>query len=483
MSQPYDLIIIGAGSAGLTAAEFAAGLGAKVALVERHKIGGDCTWYGCIPSKALLHVAQTVHQAKRASQFGLGLDENKGVDMAAVRHYIEQRIADVYQWETPAHLNAAGIELIEGEASFIDPWKIAVQGQHFEARHFLIATGAAPVIPPIPGLADVPRLTNQTIFANERLPKHLITLGAGAMGLELSQAYRRLGARVTIIDIGLLPNGDPAAASILAAVFANEGIRFVRGLAENAMATAAAEISVMVDGEAIQGDMLLLATGRRPILTGLKLENAGIVTGPESLAVNENLQTNVSHIYGAGDVLGGQQLTHFAGWQGFQAARNALLPGSGPGFSNVVPWAVFTSPEVAQVGLTEAEARAQFGATVTVLERRSARVDRAVTDDDLPGFIRILGHKGKIVGATIVAARAGEMINEVAVAMQNNISLVDIARTMHAYPSYSIGMQRLLAGEAQAAWLASGTGRFLRRLKGYASPFTTSDKNSPAAGS
>ena len=467
MSKPYDLIIVGAGSAGLTAAEFGASLGARVALVERQRIGGDCTWYGCVPSKALLHVAKTVKQARSASRFGLKLSEDRPVDMSEVRNYIDEAIAEIYQWETPEHLAAEGIDVVQGNASFVDPYTIQVGERQLRGKNFLIATGATPFIPPIPGLKAAAYHTNKTIFANERLPHNLITIGAGPIGLELSQSYRYLGADVTVVDVDILPNADPAVSELMANLFRKEGIKFVPGLVEKVSAPANDLIELTVDGTTIQGDMLLVAVGRRPSMAGLRSARAGVNEALHGLEVNESLQTNVPHIYGAGDCLGGPQFTHYAGWQGFQAARNALLPGNDNGFTKVLPWAIYSSPEIAQVGLNEVEAQHEYAAELTVLKRPLGRVDRAVTDDDLDGFIKVMVHKGKVVGATIVAERAGEMITEFALAMKNDLTLRDLASTLHAYPSYSMGMQRLLAEEATAAFVGSGTGRFLRRLKGY----------------
>ena len=461
----YDLIVIGAGSGGLTGAEFATNLGAKVALVEKHRVGGDCTWTGCVPSKALLKVAKVAQSVRTADHFGItsGMVQ---VDMGRVRDYVNSAIAEIYQHETPERLQAKGIEVFLGAARFVDERTIEVNGRHLQAKHFLITTGAQPIVPPISGLHEVPFVTYEQVFGNERLPEHLVIVGAGAVGVEIGQAYGRLGSKVTLIDkVGLLPEIDVEAGRVVDQVLAAEGVRFVLGEV-TAVSHENGDIYVnLKDGTTIKGDMLLVAVGRRPNVAGLDLEKAGVIYSLQGIQVDKQLQTNVKHILAAGDCVGGPQFTHYAGWQAYKAVRNALLPGNESGFTSVLPWTLFTDPEVAGIGLTETKAREMYGEEIRVAKRPLTHVDRAVTDNQQAGFIKIVHlPKGKILGATIVAPRAGEMITEFAVAKQHDLSLDDLAQTIHVYPSYGMGVQRLAAEVAMQRFLTSSLGKVLRRF-------------------
>ncbi len=459
----YDLVVIGAGSAGLTAADFAVELGGKVALVEKYRVGGDCTWTGCVPSKALLQVAKVIKTANTAVSYGLTPSATK-VDIKLIRTQIQRVIADIFQHETVDVLRGKGIDVLTGAAQFLDPHTIQVDGQTITSRHFIIATGAKPFIPPIFGLEAVPFHTYETIFDNDHLPGHLVVLGAGAVGVELSQAYRRLGAEVTLIDEQLLPVVEEDVRVVLHQVLADEGIKFGEGLVTAVTNPSPNEIEVVVDGSSIIGDMLLVATGRRPNIATLGLKQAGVAFSEQGIQVNDKLQTTANRIFAAGDCTGGFQFTHYAGWQGFQAVRNALLPGSAVGTMDTVPWTIFSDPEIAQVGLTAAAAQNQYE-NVQITKQPLDRVDRAVTDQAVAGFIKIVHtENGRILGAAIVAPRAGEMINEFAIAMQHNLKIRDLAEAMHVYPSYGMGIQRLAAKQATGALLQSYVGKLLRRF-------------------
>lgn len=473
MNEPYDLVIIGAGSAGLTAVNFARQFGAKTALVERERIGGDCTWVGCVPSKALLHAAKLVQSARTAARMGLVTGVNGvSVDMVQVRDYVRQTIASVCQYETPQIIEGKGVDVILGEAQFRDAYNLEVGDRVIAGKKFLLASGAHPFVPPISGLAETPFITYKQIFQVERLPQHLLVLGAGPIGVELAQAYGRLGAQVTLIDVGILPREDEEVGQVMERVLRREGVGCVRGLATAVSHQDGQFRLTVADTESesettLTGDMLLVAVGRRANVEGMGLAEAGVAYGRDGIQVNDNLQTTAGHIYAAGDCLGGHQFTHFASWQAYKAVRNALLPGSSRGHSDIVPWTIFTDPEVAQVGLTLVEAQAQYGDQATVIRQNLDRVDRAMTDNALDGFIKIVRHRdGRILGAAIVAPRAGEMISEVALAMQNNIKLAGMAHTIHPYPGYAIGMQALAADEVTNDFVNSRVGRIVRRLAG-----------------
>jgi len=464
MSEIFDLIIIGAGSGGLTAAQFARQLGAKVALIEKDRIGGDCTWTGCVPSKALLKAAKVAYHVRTASDYGI-CTQPPDVHMGKLRDYIRQVIGEVYQHETPESLMHNGIEVVLESARFVATQTIQAGSRTMSAKKFIIATGALPFIPPIPGLQEVPYRTYLDIFDNDYLPDRFVVIGAGPIGAEIAQAYQRLGSQVTLIDIGLLPREEPEVAEVIGTVFAREGLQFVKGLVNSARREGN-EIVLNIKEHECRGDMLLVAVGRAPNIAGLDLEQAGVIYSDKGIPVDKYLRTNMKHIYAAGDcVAGNHQFTHVAGWQAFQAARNALLPFNDRGFSDVVPWTTFTDPEVAHVGLTEAEAREAYGDAVRVAFWPMARTDRAVSDNDQDGFIKVMHKKnGKVLGATIVAARAGETITEFAVAIKHGLKLIDLANVIHAYPTYSIANMQLAGTVTINSLLDSTLGKILLQV-------------------
>jgi pyruvate/2-oxoglutarate dehydrogenase complex dihydrolipoamide dehydrogenase (E3) component len=469
MTDTFDFIVIGAGSGGLTAAKFAASLGVSVVLVEKQRVGGDCTWTGCVPSKALLRAARAAHEARNASAYGVSAAPVV-VDMVAVHAYVQATIAQIYQSETPEVLEGNGIEVVLGEARFVDPQTIRIGERTLCGKNFLLATGAHPVLPDLPGLLGTPYHTYETLFDNARLPDRMLILGAGPVGLEMAQAYQRLGAQVTVVGDTLLPKDEPEAQHVLRTVLEREGVRFVPGRADR-VAYEAGLFTLSVGGESHQADLLLVAVGRAPHVAGLGLDMAGVAFSERGIPVNEHLQTNVRHIYAAGDCTGGYQFTHFAGWQAFQAARNALLVGSAKGFSDVVPWCTFTDPEVAHVGLTEAQAREKHGEAVRTLHRSASQNDRAVCENDLEGFIKIVHlTDGHLLGATIVAARGGEMITEFAIALQHRLKVGDLATTIHAYPTYSTTIQIMASEEAVTEVFSGLGGRLIKKLSGLSDP-------------
>jgi pyruvate/2-oxoglutarate dehydrogenase complex dihydrolipoamide dehydrogenase (E3) component len=461
----FDLAIIGAGSAGLTAAAFAAQLGAKVALIEKSRPGGDCTWTGCVPSKALLKAAKVAHQVRTAARFGI-VSPAPVADMPAVRDFIRRAIAEVYQPETPEALRTQGIDFVQGAARFTSPSTLVAGEREIRAKSFVIATGARPQIPPISGLERVPFLTYEQIFDNDHLPRTLTIIGGGPIGMELAQAYQRLGAQVTVIAARLLPKDEPEVRDTMQRVFEREGIRFVWAHAQSAR-TDGHEIVVSTPAGEARGDLLLLASGRRPNLADLDLGKAGVAHSATGIPVDRHLRTNISHIYAAGDILGGYQFTHLAGWQAFQAARNALLPGTTSGLTDLVPWVTFTDPEVAHIGLTEQQARTKHGDSVHASRWPMTRTDRAICEDDTDGFIKIVSTGGIPVGATVVHARAGETIAELTLAIQHRLKLSDLAAAIHPYPTYATAVQQLAAEQTVENLLSGFSGRLIRGLSGF----------------
>jgi len=459
----YDLVVIGAGSGGLVAARFAAKLGARVALVEKSRIGGDCTWTGCVPSKALLKAARVAHDVRTASHYGV-ITDAPSVDMGKVRAYVDSAIQAVYQFETPERLQAEGVDVVFGAAQFVDAYTIGVGGQVVRSKTFLLTTGARPLIPQIEGLNRVPFVTYEDIFDNDVLPRNMIVVGAGPVGMEMAQAYQRLGAQVTVVAKRLLPKEDQDVQIQMQSLLEREGIRFV--LEEAKAAHRDRDAIVVATGPTeLRGNLLLIAAGRKPAVDGLDLEKAGVKYSRRGIVVDRRLQTNVKHIYAAGDVAGGYQFTHFAGWQAFEAVRNALLPGSSPGMTDLVPWVTFTDPEVAHVGLSEQEAIARFGRSARVHRWNMDRVDRAVCENDTSGFMKIIAKDdGTILGATIIATRAGEAIVELIVAMKEKVKISDLAGAIHPYPTYSTAVQQLAADVAVDDLLSGASGRVVRAL-------------------
>jgi len=466
MNETYDLVIIGGGSAGLTAASFAVQLGVRVALVEGHRLGGDCTWTGCVPSKTLLRAAKVAHEMRTASRYGLPPADPQ-VDLRAVMTHVRAVVASVYQEESPEALRANGIDVFLDNARFLDPHTLAAGQTTLTARHILIATGAHPSVPPIAGLDAVNYLTYESIWDLDRLPQHLLVVGAGPVGCEMAQAFRRLGARVTLIVSSdrVLPREEPAASRALGEAFEAEGINLRYHARAKRIWQDEAGIYLVAGDDEMAGDALLIAAGRRPNVDGLDLEKAGVAHSASGIQVNDDLRTSQRHIYAAGDCIGGPQFTHYAGWQAFMAVRNALLPGASKGITDQVPWTTFTDPEVAHAGLTEAQARDRFGDSVAVSEWPMNRVDRAVTDGRTAGFIKLV-HKtdGHLLGATIVAERAGEMIHEWILAFDSGLKVGDLSRAIHVYPTYSIASMQLSAAFRTAQLLDGTSGRVVRAL-------------------
>jgi pyruvate/2-oxoglutarate dehydrogenase complex dihydrolipoamide dehydrogenase (E3) component len=384
--------------------------------------------------------------------------------MTEVRDYVRAAISRVYQFETPERLREQGIGVTMGAPCFVDEHTVAVGDARIRAESFLITTGARPARPAIEGIADVPYLTYEQIFDNERLPRRMIVVGGGPIGAEMAQAYQRLGSQVTVIARSLLPKDEPEARRRIEQVFEREGVRLVRGRAQSVRRDGDEVVLAAGDAE-IRGDMLLVAGGRVPNVDDLDLRKAGVEYSAEGIPVDDQLRTNVKHIFAAGDVVGGYQFTHFAGWQAFQAVRNALLPGHSSGFTDTVPWVTFTDPEVAHVGLTEAEARLKFGGKIQVRQWEMSHTDRAVCESDEDGFIKAIATEdGIIAGATIVAGRAGETVTEFILAIKNKWKFSDLAGAIHAYPTYSTAVQQLAADVAIDQLLSGTSGKLLLGL-------------------
>jgi dihydrolipoamide dehydrogenase len=442
----YDLTIIGGGSGGLTAARLATSLGARVLLIDKEHLGGDCLYTGCVPSKSLIHVARIVHQAKNAAKLGL-VPANLEVDLAKINNHIQAVIRQVAESEK---VYTEGVTVKFGEVSFKSATELTLNGETFSSRNTVISTGSRPLVPRIEGLEEAGYLTNEDVFNLMSLPPSLVIVGGGPIGLELGQAFRRLGSDVTIIE-GLdriLPQEDQEVSAILTDVLRSEGIMVVtNALFTNAKRDGNKKIVIAKQGEkhlAFEADEILLTIGRQPNIEGLNLEAARITYRNKGIKVNEHLQTSTPNIFAIGDVVGGYLFTHIAAYQAGIAVRNALIPIIKKKVDyRVVPWCIFTDPEVARVGLTSDKAENHHKAT-RIVTFPVADIDRAQAENATTGFIKLIlaGKKEEIVGAHIVCAHAGELLGELTLAMQRHLTINDILDTIHAYPTMSTGIQQ-----------------------------------------
>ncbi len=456
----WDLLVVGGGTAGLVAAKTAAGFGASVLLIERDRIGGDCLWTGCVPSKALLGAAHAAQDARIATRYGIRVEQIT-LDFAAVMAYVRQAIAAIEPTDSPAAMRAAGVSAAHGSARFTGPHAVAVDGVPGKFRQALVATGAAPVMPPIPGLAAADPLTNESVFELTRLPGRLLVLGGGSIGCELGQAFARLGSDVTIIEAAerLLIREDPDAADLVTRALAGDGVKLRTGVAMTAVRRdGSAWVAVLADGSEIGFDSVLVAVGRRPRTSNLGLEVAGVELDQRGyVRVDARLRTTNPRIWAAGDLTGHPQFTHTAGVHGSLAAGNAVLGLRRRVDVASIPRVTFTQPEVAAVGVNVERARA-LGLTVRTVEH--GEVDRAIAEQQTAGFSRlVLDGKGRVVGATIVGPRAGESLAEAVLAARHGLRARDIAAATHAYPTYSDGLWKAAIAQVQAQLAGGVTGR------------------------
>lgn len=454
----YDLVVLGGGTAGIIAARTAGRLGASVVLVERDRTGGDCLWTGCVPSKSLIAAAHTAHRIRTSGRFGITPTQPK-VDFAAVRAHIRQAIARIEPADSPTALTWAGAEVIHGDAVFTGPREVRVDGRTLRFRHALIATGSSPALPPVPGLAEVEPLTSDTVWDLTELPARLVVLGGGPIGCELGQAFSRLGSEVTIIEATerLVPREEPPAGIALAAALSAEGIRVLTGTTMTKAGGSTGALELAVSGPegttVVRADRVLVSTGRQPRTAGLGLEAAGVrLDDRGQVVVDAKLRTSNRRIYAAGDVTGALPFTHVAGMHGSIAATNAVLAPTRRIDHERIPWVTFTDPEIAHVGLTETQARQRHGGAVRVRLLRHDHLDRAIVEDDTDGFTHVvLDQKGRVLGATIVAPRAGEVIAELTALIARGGRLRDLAPVVHAYPTWADGVWHAAVAEADAA--------------------------------
>lgn len=432
-----DICVIGAGSGGLSVAAGAVQMGARVVLIEGGEMGGDCLNAGCVPSKALIAAARAAEAQRRGFRGVAALEPQ--MDFAAVKDHVAAVIAGIAPVDSQERFEGLGCTVIRAFARFIGPREVEAGGQVIRARRFVIATGSRPLIPAIQGVGSTPHFTNETVFQLREKPGHLIIIGGGPVGMEMAQAHRRLGSEVTVVEAGqMLGREDPELAAVVIAALEGEGVRFVQGQPVVRLSGKAGAVEVVLgDGTAITGTHLLLAMGRKVALEGLNLEAAGIAHTPQGVTVNASLRSTNRRVYAVGDAAGAGQFTHLAGYHAGIVVRQAVLGLPAQAKTHAIPRATYTDPELAHVGLTEAEARKAHGAALTVVRAEFAHNDRAQADGKAKGLIKVMVVKGRPVGASIVGPQAGELISLWALALSSRLKMSAIAGMVAPYPTLS----------------------------------------------
>jgi pyruvate/2-oxoglutarate dehydrogenase complex dihydrolipoamide dehydrogenase (E3) component len=460
-----DLCVIGAGAGGLAVAAGAAQMGAEVVLIERGPMGGDCLNFGCVPSKSLLAAARVAALAQRAAPFGIAAAPSH-TDFAATARAVQEVIATLAPNDSVERFEGLGVRVLRAEACFTSGRTVRAGDSEIRPRRFVIATGSRPMVPAIPGLDRVPYLTNETIFANSELPEHLIVIGGGSIGVEMAQAHCRLGARVTVLDVGpLLPRDDPELAARLAAHLAAEGVETrprieIVGTESNADGI----VVSLAGGERIAGSHLLIATGRRPNIEALDLPAAGITANAGGISVDARLRTSNRRAFAVGDVAGGPQFTHIALYHAGIVIRNALFRLPAKVDYRALPWVTYTEPELAQVGMIEAGARA-VDAKARVLRWPFTDNDRAQTERDTEGLVKIvLRPNGRILGASILGVGAGDLIVPWALAISQRLKIGALANMIVPYPTRSEAGKRAAGCYYAPALFSPRTRRLVRLL-------------------
>ena len=448
MGISTDVVVVGGGASGLSAAFTARRRGASVVLVERRRLGGDCTWTGCVPSKTLIEQARKVHAGRQ-----MGLEGE--IDFAAVMERVNERVLKVSAEEDRPALEAQGIRVLEGQASFAGPRRLLVDGTPLTGRVIVLATGSTALVPPVPGLREAEPLTNDTVFDLRKLPERLVVMGGGPIGLELAQAFNRLGSQVTIVEgLDRVANREePETSEAITQVLTGEGVELVLGsFVEEASRGTGGSVTLRTSGgTGVIGDALLCAVGRRPVTDGLEADRGGVELDERGFVkVDGKLRTTAEGVYAAGDICGGLQFTHVGYAMGSLAVENGLgkLPKAFD--DRVLPWVTFTDPEIGRVGLTEAEAYEAHGESAKVAYLPIAETDRAKTSGEGAGFVKMVAGPhpvvrglagGQLLGATVVCPAGGDVVHELALAMHTRTITGRVAQAVHAYPSWSLAVR------------------------------------------
>lgn len=447
----YDLVVIGAGTAGLVTAAGAAGLGAKVALIERRLLGGDCLNFGCVPSKALLAAARTAATARRSGDYGVDISGDVSVDFPRVMARVRRLRASISRHDSARRFQSLGVDVFLGDAAFTEGGEAVQVGDAvLRYRKAVLCTGGRPAVPSIPGLDAAGYLTNESLFSLTTLPKRLAVIGGGPIGCEMAQAFSRLGSQVRLYQSRsrLLPRDDPEAAALLAASLSRDGVEiFCNARVQEVCRGDGGKTVVAGVGQSTERhecDAILVATGRTANVEGLRLDAAGIACGPDGIRVDDSLRTTNRRVFAAGDVCSDHKFTHAADFQARIVIQNALFFGRAKQSRLLIPWCTYTSPEIAHVGV-QPEAGRGDGSETTTLVHRLSQVDRALLDGETDGFVKLHLRRGsdRIVGATVVAPHAGELISEITLAIQQRIGLKAIASVIHPYPTEAEAIRKL----------------------------------------
>jgi pyruvate/2-oxoglutarate dehydrogenase complex dihydrolipoamide dehydrogenase (E3) component len=467
MSRPYDLVVLGGGTGGLVSALVGAGAGARVALIERERTGGDCLWTGCVPSKSLIAAARLAHRMRHADAVGLAPVAPE-VDFARVMDRVWSAIRTIEPEDSPERLRTAGVEVLKASGRFTGPGRIDADGHELRWRSAIIATGSSPLMPPIPGLDDAARLTTDSVWELRELPTRLVVLGGGPVGCELAQAFARLGSRVTLVEMAerLLLKEEPRASELVALRLREDGVEVIAGRRASELRRRqddAWELRLEDSDQGVAFDRIIVATGRAARTDGLGLETVGVeVNHAGTVAVDRRLRTSARRIFAVGDVTGLLPFTHVAAHHARVATPNALFHARAK-VSDTLPWVTFTDPEVARVGLTEAQARDRWGERVKLAEFDYAHLDRAITAGEAYGFAKLIADpRGRLVGATVAAPGGGEAIAELTAWISRHEKLDAVSRTVHAYPTLAEGPARA-ADEYLAARYSTPRVRALTR--------------------
>ena len=460
-----DVCVVGGGSAGLVVAAGAAQLGLDVVLVERALMGGDCLNFGCVPSKALIAAAKAAQAQRGGAAFGIAPVEPV-VDFGRVMDHVAQVIAAIAPNDSVERFEKLGVRVLKEEARFVGRNELQAGGHRIRSKRIVLATGSHPTLPPIPGLAETPHFTNETIFANRTLPPHLVVIGGGPIGLEMAQAFRRLGSRVTVLEAAtFLAKDDPELAAVVVARLRAEGVDLRDGVRIRNVAPGAVTLG---DGTRIEGSHLLVAAGRAPSIEGLDLDRAGIAHTPKGITVDGGLRTSNRNVWAIGDCNGLHAFTHMAGHEASLFIRGALFRAPARLDPDAVPWATYTDPELAQVGLDERAARRKHGADIKVLRWKFAENDRAQAERETDGLVKIvIGARGRILGAGIAGPLAGELIQPWCLAIAGRLRISTLAGFVPPYPTLGETAKRAAGSYYTEALFGPRTRllvRFLARL-------------------
>ncbi|MBD3295803.1 MAG: FAD-dependent oxidoreductase [Candidatus Omnitrophica bacterium] len=440
MRYDQDITVIGGGAAGLVAATGAAALGARTLMIEKEKLGGDCTWYGCVPSKALLKSSQVFHCVRNMAKAGIYEENSSRYDTSGVMEHVRGMIEKISQKHPPEVFEEKGIEVLFGSPRFVDNRTVEVEGRRIRSKRFILCTGSHPIIPPVEGLEEAGPLTSDNVWDLERLPESMVIMGGGPIGVELSQAFARLGTEVTLIEAAerLLLKEEEEMSDFIAGVLKEDGVdlRLSADITRVEKRNGGIEIALK-NGDKITAEKILVAAGRAPSLKGLELENAGVEYTEKGVVTDKVLRTTARNVYACGDMIGSYQFSHTAEYQAITAVGNAVIPFKRSVEGAVVPWCTFTDPEIARAGMTETEARESRG-DIRVYRTKYKDNDRAVTDMGEKGLVKLIcDKKGYILGAHIAGANAGEIIHECVLAMSAGLKTDRISSAIHIYPTLS----------------------------------------------